>query len=556
MYIFAVHSMTGMMKHMVLTLLLCFLTFSIAGCREGKDTAATLTEAEALMYTSPDSALQMLEAIPHPERLTGREQADYALLLTQARSRCRIIATSDSLIRIATDYYLYTDDNNRKATAFLYLGDVYMDMKKYTEAIVPLKQAEEALEDTEFRIQSLVYSNLGYLNRKSGNYRLAWTYYRKALNINKSIGNADWVVTSLINILNLPLSEIQDSTIHYVNLLEETLLSVNTDLHAKAYNNIGVYYYKQNLQEQAAYYFRKAIQTSENVPYRAFLNLARIYDSEGQTARADSLYHLALQSPAWATQARIYEALYNRFLHAERYQEAAAYMKRYQTAADSFYTHRQAQEIQELQAKYDYEVLAREKTETENLLLRFIVGSGCLLLLSTLVIHHFKNRYARQLQTLENMIHQISLLEKKEKEMEDLVNGLNEALERHQVLSNEFLRVKGKWTESEDILALGVYIRLKRDFSLYNPSSDAPILGHWLDIVSNLFSSRLQEKHQNLTTTELNVCYLHRMNYSLHEIAQAMHVKPDSIKRYIYRTCTNMGIAQSREDFEKYISSF
>ena len=556
MYIFAVHSMTGMMKHMVLTLLLCFLTFSIAGCREGKDTAATLTEAEALMYTSPDSALQMLEAIPHPERLTGREQADYALLLTQARSRCRIIATSDSLIRIATDYYLYTDDNNRKATAFLYLGDVYMDMKKYTEAIVPLKQAEEALEDTEFRIQSLVYSNLGYLNRKSGNYRLAWTYYRKALNINKSIGNADWVVTSLINILNLPLSEIQDSTIHYVNLLEETLLSVNTDLHAKAYNNIGVYYYKQNLQEQAAYYFRKAIQTSENVPYRAFLNLARIYDSEGQTARADSLYQLALQSPAWATQARIYEALYNRFLHAERYQEAAAYMKRYQTAADSFYTHRQAQEIQELQAKYDYEVLAREKTETENLLLRFIVGSGCLLLLSTLVIHHFKNRYARQLQTLENMIHQISLLEKKEKEMEDLVNGLNEALERHQVLSNEFLRVKGKWTESEDILALGVYIRLKRDFSLYNPSSDAPILGHWLDIVSNLFSSRLQEKHQNLTTTELNVCYLHRMNYSLHEIAQAMHVKPDSIKRYIYRTCTNMGIAQSREDFEKYISSF
>ena len=100
MYIFAAHCMTGMMKHIVLTLLVCFLTFSIAGCREGKDTAATLTEAEALMYTSPDSALQMLEAIPHPERLTGREQADYALLLTQARSRCRITANSDSLIRI------------------------------------------------------------------------------------------------------------------------------------------------------------------------------------------------------------------------------------------------------------------------------------------------------------------------------------------------------------------------------------------------------------------------------------------------------------------------
>ena len=556
MYIFAVHSMTGMMKHIVLTLLLCFLTFYIAGCREGKDTAATLTEAEALMYTSPDSALQMLEAIPHPERLIGREQADYALLLTQARSRCRIIATSDSLIRIATDYYLYTDDNDRKAMALYYLSDVYTDMGKYTEAIIPLKQAEEVVEDAEFRIQSLVYSKLGYLNRKSGNYELALDYYVKAMNIDRVSQNIEWFISGLSNILNLPLPKVQDSASVYIKQLENMLPNVRPDLQAKAYNNIGVFYYKQNLQEQAAYYFRKAIQTSENVPYRAFLNLARIYDSEGQTARADSLYQLALQSPVWATQARIYEALYNRFLHAERYQEAVAYMKRYQTAADSFYTHRQAQEIQELQAKYNYETLAREKTETENLLLRFIVGSGCLLLLSTLVIHHFKNRYARQLQTLENMIHQISHLENKEKEMEDLVNKLNESLERHQVLSNEFLRVKGKWTESEDILALGVYIRLKRDFSLYNPSSDTPILGHWLDIVSNLFSSRLQEKHQNLTTTELNVCYLHRMNYSLHEIAQAMHVKPDSIKRYIYRTCTNMGIAQSREDFEKYISSF
>ena len=547
--------MNGIMKHIVLTLLLCFLAFSIAGCREGKDTAATLTEAEALMYTSPDSALQMLEGIPHSERLTGREQADYALLLTQARSRCRITATSDSLIRIATDYYLHSGDHGRKATALYYLSDVYTDMGKYTEAIVPLKQAEEALEEVHPNMQSLVYSQLGYLNRKSGNYELALDYYVKALKINITHHNDEWSVGNLTNILNLPLSKVQDSASVYINQLEETLLDARPDLQSKAYNNIGVYYYKQDMQEQAAYYFSKAIQTSENVPYRAFLNLARIYDSEGNTTRADSLYQLALQSPVWATRARIYEALYTRFLHADRYQEAATYMKCYQTAADSFYTHRQAQEIQELQAKYNYETLAREKAETENLLLRFIVGSGCLLLLSILVIHHFKNRYTRQLQTLENMIHQISHLEDKEKEMEDLVNKLNESLERHQVLSNEFLRVKGKWTESEDILALGVYIRLKRDVSLYNPSSDTLILGHWLDIVSNLFSSRLQEKHQNLTTTELNVCYLHRMGYSIHEISQAMHVKPDSIKRYIYRTCTNMGIAQSREDFEKYISS-
>ena len=545
-----------MMNGVKQLLLCCLLIISFTGCQERKGTASILKEAEALMYTSPDSALQMLETISQPEQLTGKEQADYALLLTQARSRNRITATSDSLIRIATDYFQDSNDNARKAKAFLYLGDVYMDMQNHIEAMKALKQAEEVLDDAEARTQSLVYSNLGYLNRKIANYELAWGYYQKALVIDKTNENSEWIVTNLINMLNLPLSEIQDSTIYYVHLLEKTLLSVNSELQTKAYNNIGVYYYKQKKKERAAYYFCKAIHASNAKSYRAYLNLARIYDEEGNTARADSLYQVALQSPVWATRARIYEALYNRSLHAHRYQEATEYMKHYQQAADSFYTQRQAQEIQELQTKYDFEVLARKKTETENRLLRITIGGSLLLFLSVLAMYYFKKKYTHQLQELENLIRQINELENKEKEMENLVNTLNESLERSTVLSNEFLRVKGKWTDSEDILALGVYIRLKRDLSLYNPSSDLPLLGHWLDIVYNQFASRLTSEHRNLTVSELSICYLHRMGYSIQEISQAMHVKTDSIKRYIYRACTNMGISQSREEFGKYISKF
>ena len=115
---------------------------SFTGCQNRKGTAPILKEAEALMYTRPDSALQMLETISQSEQLTGKEQADYALLLTQARSRNRITATSDSLIRIATDYYQDSNDKARKAKAFLYLGDVYMDMQNHVEAMKAMKQAE------------------------------------------------------------------------------------------------------------------------------------------------------------------------------------------------------------------------------------------------------------------------------------------------------------------------------------------------------------------------------------------------------------------------------
>ena len=537
-------------------ILCCLLTLSFTGCQDRKGTAAVLKEAESLMYTRPDSALQILKTISQPEKLTGQEQADYALLLTQARSRNRITATSDSLIRIATDYFQDSNDNERKAKAFLYLGDVYMDMQNHVEAMKALKQAEEVLDHAEASVQSLIYSNLAYLNRESSNYELAWKYYQKALDVNISNGYTERIVTNLINVLNLPLPKVQDSITIYINQLEEILLSVRPELQSKAYNNIGVYFYKCNQTRQAAKYFQKAIHTSVSVPYRAYLNLARIYDEEGNTAHADSLYQVALQSPVWATRARIYEALYNRSLHAHRYQEATEYMKRYQLAVDSFYTQRQSQEIQELQTKYDFEVLAREKAEAENRLLRITIGGSLLLFLSILAVYYFKKKYTRQLQELENLIRQINELENKEKEMEDLVNTLNESLERSTVLSNEFLRVKGKWTDSEDILALGVYIRLKRDLSLYNPSSDLPLLGHWLDIVYNQFASRLTSEHRNLTVSELSICYLHRMGYSIQEMSQAMHVKTDSIKRYIYRACANMGIPQSREEFGKYISKF
>lgn len=545
------------MTNFVKQISLCFLlALFFTGCQNKKGTAPILKEAEALMYTRPDSALQMLEAISQSEQLTGKEQADYALLLTQARSRNRITATSDSLIRIATDYFQDSNDNARKAKAFLYLGDVYMDMQNHVEAMKALKQAEEVLDDAEASVQSLIYSNLAYLNRESSNYELAWKYYQKALIIDKANGDTEWVVSNLINLLNLPLPALQDTLTNYIVQLEEVLLSATSDLQSKAYNNIGIYYRKKNLPGHAANYFRKAIHASVSVPYRAYLNLAQIYDEEGNTTRADSLYQMALQSPVWATKAYIYEVLYNRYLDAHRYQEATEYMKCYQLVTDSFYTQRQSQEIQELQTKYDFEVLAREKVEAENRLLRITIGGSLLLFLSILAVYYFKKKYTRQLQELENLIRQINELENKEKEMEDLVNTLNESLERSTVLSNEFLRVKGKWTDSEDILALGVYIRLKRDLSLYNPSSDLPLLGHWLDIVYNQFASRLTSEHRDLTVSELNICYLHRMGYSILEISQAMHVKTDSIKRYIYRACANMGIPQSREEFGKYISKF
>ena len=537
--------------------ILCYLlAFSFTGCQDRKGTAPILKEAEALMYTRPDSALQMLETISQPEQLMGQEQADYALLLTQARSRNRITAISDSLIRIAADYYQDSNDNARKAKAFLYLGDVYMDMQNHIEAMKAVKQAEEQVNDAESSVQSLIYSNLAYLNRESGNYELAKKYYLKVLDINKINGYTEWVISNLTNILALPLPEVQDSLTNYITQLEEVLLSAHFDLQAKAYNNIGVHYYKKNLLEQAANYFRKAIHASVSVPYRAYLNLARIYDEEGKTARADSLYQVALQSPIWATRARIYEALYNRSLHAHRYQEATEYMKHYQLAADSFYTQRQSQEIQELQTKYDYEVLVREKVENENRLYRILFRGIGLFFTVLIGVYWLYIQRRKNLKQIQECIAQIELLTNAKNNVEVEIKKLNQILSQGGALRDKVMQAKGEWTSLDDIRALGLYTRLRQNLQYYNPSSDYDALLHWINITSSCFASRIMEKYPHLSSSETTLCCLTRMGYSNAQISAILHVKQISVNRYIYRTCTSLGLPNNKESFLKFISSF
>ena len=488
------------------------------------------------MYTYPDSARQMLESVLHPERLTGKEQANYALLLSQARSRCRIIATSDSLIRIAADYYQHSNDHARKAAAFLYLADVYMDMKKYTEAIEPLKQAEEVLEESHPAIQSLVYSKLGYLNRESGNYELAFDYYVKAMNIDRTSQNIDWFVSDLTNILNLPISKVQDSASVYIKRLEKTLPNTRPELQAKAYNNIGVYYEDMQQKEQAIAYYQKAIQTSVSVPYRAYSNLARIYDEQGYITRADSLYQVALQTPVWATKARIYEALSRRNIDAGNYLEAVTNLEHYQAATDSFYTCQQAQEIQELQAKYDHEVLARKNISLErNLYLSMLIAIVILFVTSSFI------RYYRKKQ--KEMISITYILQQQIDDLKSEMKAYNEQ-ERGmlQTKIDQLEKLKSIYTSQgyldiAEIKAAGTMKTIVKELK-YVPKSDRIHLIHWLNTYRNGFAVRLEQAYPQLTQErQLDVCYLSAAGFDAKHIARLLGIKERTVERYMTDIC-------------------
>ena len=185
----------------LILLAICFIT----GCQGGKDTVSRLEEAETLIYESPDSALRLLESIPHPERLQGKEQADYALLLSLARYRCYVPASSDSLIQIAVQYYKDKDDADKKGMAYYTLGSILEECDTDKSAAVQAyKDAERQVREMKnLDVASRIYSRLGFLNQSSGNYEVAKQYYRQAIAINKKNGNNHSLASNYLNLFRI-----------------------------------------------------------------------------------------------------------------------------------------------------------------------------------------------------------------------------------------------------------------------------------------------------------------------------------------------------------------
>lgn len=157
---------------------LCLL---ISSCNHGLDTTSILSEAEKVMTEYPDSALKLLQSIPNPEGLTGKAQADYALLYSQALDKNYIDTANDSLIQIAVDYYKDRNDVKAKFYSYYYLGRVYFNgnlLDLATLAFMNAEQEVEALDDDY--AAGLLYTEMGDIYREYYDFPKALDCYQQS----------------------------------------------------------------------------------------------------------------------------------------------------------------------------------------------------------------------------------------------------------------------------------------------------------------------------------------------------------------------------------------
>ena len=178
------------------------LVLSVSCRRDSEAPDVAFQKIEMCMESLPDTALYLLKSVPHPEKLRGKSQADYALLLTQAMDQNYVKFTSDSLIALALNYYtVERGDTAMCAKAQYYYGRVLRELGKDEEALSFLSSAKEMFGKIQCcKMFAMATDEIGMVNRKKKLYQESLKNFQESYAIYEELKDSVGIVRAGQNI--------------------------------------------------------------------------------------------------------------------------------------------------------------------------------------------------------------------------------------------------------------------------------------------------------------------------------------------------------------------
>ena len=401
--------------HYILYILIAFtalLNIQCSGNGKEKTPLPELVYAESVMFDHPDSALHILEDMPMPSARRDKENhALWCLLTSQAQVKLIMKISSDSLVRIAYNYYKPTDNARRKAMSALYMGDINYDLGNIEEAMQYYLEGKTEVEKTDdYKTGYLIMSSLGklYLYRRLADYAYeactkAYDYAVKDSNKRYQMASLKFLARSYCISNNLPKA---------IEIYKQCI-DIALDLDFE--NN--EYYY--NLQKELAsvytnnHDFTKSMDILKSFPKKQqhFLLMGANYLMINEY---DSAYHYlnkALTTNNIYTKRAIYEYLYE-LVDTSKYRQ---YLKTYCDSllfyTDSVMSLDKGKEIIAYKEKYDHQKLITEqqrlKLEKADAQRMLFIITICLIVVIAVVAYFYQKRLVRKETTIRKQSEQL-----------------------------------------------------------------------------------------------------------------------------------------------------
>lgn len=394
--------------HYILYILIAFaalLNIQCIGNVKEKTPLPELVHAESVMFDHPDSALHILEDMPMPSARRDKENhALWCLLTSQAQVKLIMNISSDSLVRIAYNYYKPTDNARRKAMSALYMGDINYDLGNIEEAMQYYLEGKTEVEKTDdYKTGYLIMSSLGklYLYRRLADYALeACT---KAYDYAVKDSSKRYQMTSLQNLARCYC--ISDKLTEAIDIYHKC-----SDLALEIGYRNNQYYY--DVQSEIALVYTNSLQYEKSL--EILKTFPKIYQHNSligtnylMLSQYDSAY-LYLNKALNTDNVYAKKAIYNSLYELADTPEYRKYLKSYCDSllfyTDSVMSLDKGKEIIAYKEKYDHQKLITEqqrlKLEKADAQRMMFIITICLIVAIAVVAYLYQKRLVRKENTI------------------------------------------------------------------------------------------------------------------------------------------------------------
>ena len=157
------------------------VTLTAISCGKIKDAHNTLNDIETFINERPDSALTILDSFDTSLLENKSVWAYHSLLHAQAKDKCYIDETNDSLMTQVVNYYEGKRDKEKLFKAYYYLGRIQYNAGDYAASMLSYTKAEHMINDIDDNLsKGLLFAQLGLLNQDYKDYSKALEAYQAA----------------------------------------------------------------------------------------------------------------------------------------------------------------------------------------------------------------------------------------------------------------------------------------------------------------------------------------------------------------------------------------
>lgn len=557
-----------------------------------------LSNIERILDEFPDSAFYMLQNTVNSERLSKKNSALFALLMTRAQCKMGTPIKDDSLIQIALKYYSDENDSISKAWSYLFAAQFNQKMRDDEKAIKYLQYASlAASKSNNYELLGLIYYHWGILLQKRKPYEESLNKLLKSKKYVELSEDTVCLITVLKSVSEcyVDMKKYKEARKGYKKCIKLAKGINDQTILAQSNYKIALSYCMEDNYIYAFYYINQALKQDRPIrdslmvysaKARIMLGLqeydsARLYIEKGKYAT--DYYGKASYQDGMAC---LEEKLGN-------YQNALIHRNEYAKYLDSITDSEVNLSVLELQSKYDYSLV-----KSENNRLKIDNQKRKIMVLVTLffsmtlffVLYYLHNRvknekdrllYSKDLllsqslnqiqQKSNELLNEKHLIQEKEEELKlhlmkekELVKDISHKKDLLCLYENKQKELKKQLFEM-DMVVKKINSLKKMSDKQKVKSKDSLMLSEQerddfiaaIDSCFDQIASRLHKQFSTLSNDDLCICGLLRMGISNSDIVILLNTSEEAFKKRKYRIKREkIGLFKDKLSLEDYLLSF